>query len=792
MLGYSRYETYRLNLAKLGANIPFHHKRGMISDQRLLFWLLKAFVDVVDTTDQQLLETASDFLQQEVTLLSPNAHEAHLKDEDVAEICLQVARNVFNDASIVSFANLSALRSSDHDTVCNEMLEDILIYAVTSFECPNRELFVHSIMDMDSEIQNYLMELIKARLQPPQEEEEEEDECALSPECCQETSTTTVSPVPTAFLSPVSDLETMVLELRNVVAAEKSKLVDVELVVQEKDRVIAELETKLATVDALQCKLADLNAQILEKSTSISALQDQIDVHKEKAEKFDALEKSVVKLKEKLTDLQEVRQQLKIECENHSRTYNSLIEAEQELDVLRPFRAQVEDYRTELAEKSILIAELQAKLQSADQEIKSMQHKIQYLEEGKQAILSSQSHLASELMQTSEQLRATEKYSGIGEQMSEFNPLLMQELSKLKAENHDLLGKLDRTSLSALDKLQKELADTKAVNKSLQDKWITTKQALEDANQDIDQLRKQLLEQSRLYAEMVQTKDEELAEAGRKRKRCEEEYEERIKKQEQDHLEQLETLEEEHESALEEMESAHQKAIEAEHHRLDLLQADLDQEIVKRRKVERLKKAFETDLQRQRMQMQNMTSQDGSNAGEFDVAAKEIRSLQEKLDEAYQEIQGLKTQLAARASGSSGSQPTVMTRAAMARSEKENEPVVSTKSLLNKPLRILGGAKSGSASHTNASAGQLLNYAEQAELHDKHIEQLAREKRELLSKSLEENKEKMELSQRVMTLDKENAQLKAELRKRTLEKERLERNLLKSGKILASGADAEC
>jgi uncharacterized protein (DUF342 family) len=89
---------------------------------------------------------------------------------------------------------------------------------------------------------------------------------------------------------------------------------------------------------------------------------------------------------------------------------------------------------------------------------------------------------------------------------------------------------------------------------------------------------------------------------------------------------------------------------------------------------------------------------------------------------------------------------------------------------------------STSAANSNGSM-KYNNYAEQAELHEKHIEQLAREKRDLITKSLEENKEKMELSQRILALDKENATLKAELRKRTLEKERLERNLMKTGKI---------
>ena len=72
-------------------------------------------------------------------------------------------------------------------------------------------------------------------------------------------------------------------------------------------------------------------------------------------------------------------------------------------------------------------------------------------------------------------------------------------------------------------------------------------------------------------------------------------------------------------------------------------------------------------------------------------------------------------------------------------------------------------------------SGTYGGYLEQTEVIDKRVEQLTREKRELLSKNLEENKERMEVSQKLIVSEREVRTLKAKVTKMTLEKERGER-----------------
>jgi septal ring factor EnvC (AmiA/AmiB activator) len=68
-------------------------------------------------------------------------------------------------------------------------------------------------------------------------------------------------------------------------------------------------------------------------------------------------------------------------------------------------------------------------------------------------------------------------------------------------------------------------------------------------------------------------------------------------------------------------------------------------------------------------------------------------------------------------------------------------------------------------------------FIDQSDIVDKRVEQLSKEKRELIAKNLEESKEKMELSQKLNQSEKEMAALKSKLTKVTLDKERLERKM---------------
>jgi hypothetical protein len=191
---------------------------------------------------------------------------------------------------------------------------------------------------------------------------------------------------------------------------------------------------------------------------------------------------------------------------------------------------------------------------------------------------------------------------------------------------------------------------------------------------------------------------------------------------------------------------------------------------------------FEADNQRYKLQLQALNGDNCvASGGDYEIAVKELKAMQEQLDASHQEVQRLKNQLSAK--NLTATVPTLTADMLLELNSSAHSPsrdYTMTGRPLTKAVRLLGSSSNGSnAMQKPTNSTQMTAFQEQAELNDKRVEQLAKEKRELLSRSLEENKEKMEVQQKLVVMEKENTQLKSELRKTILEKERLERKYTK-------------
>ena len=228
---------------------------------------------------------------------------------------------------------------------------------------------------------------------------------------------------------------------------------------------------------------------------------------------------------------------------------------------------------------------------------------------------------------------------------------------------------------------------------------------------------------------------------------------------------------------------------------------DLDEEKSKRRRIEREKKMFEQESHKYKTQLQVATSNGGGTSGvtNSDVesgnfcsyinyffrlhiiivyfssfyyfqALRELRIMQQQLDDAHAEIAELKNLRSA--DSRNGSLSSVTNRS-------------SSGAVASGPMRVRQSAeRANTEKANNNNLGFYGGFIEQSsDVVDRRLEQLAREKRELIAKNLEENKEKMELSQKLLQVENELAASKSKITKITLEKERLERKMMKAGDL---------
>ena len=633
-------------------------------------------------------------------------------------------------------------------------------------------------------------------------------------------------------------------KLKEEISMNRNKLVDLELLIIERDDLIFQHKNKLMDYDKHQEKLDASNVRINQLEEQLQAVQDDLEVLKPQAVKLDHAEAQLERYRSKLDELNDIKQQLKAESSSHSSTYDKLMTLEQEVEGLRKLKPQLEEYRQQHAESVIAIKELEINLKAKEIEVHGLRAENISLRNNHAEQLHQSIHLQDELRSTAEQLREKDQLNGIGEGMSELNPLLMQELNRLRIENKDLMTKIDKSSLQSLEALNKELSDQKCVSTSLQKKYMTTKDTLEKAFNDIQTLSsnltdkifevkelKSILQESdfmfeeekrtlrvvfnnkikfsekrsrhqmelvdighnevfRIYHKSLEVAHDQLAstevqlhhmtdlqsETSQALHKCETDLDGMTRLRdlmEVEHCEEIiqlksesslaiEMKDKQHEDDRRSLHEQHSLALQSERQQVILLEADLEQERMKRRKIERQKKYHEMDAHRQKAQLQANGSNGGfgSNGEGIEEVLTEFKSMQSLLEIAQNEIVVLKSQLGSTNHDSDS-----------ARLSNGSDALKGT------TTSTTDGYRSNSTNNMRTMGYSC--YLEQTEFSDKKIEQLVKEKRDLLSRNLEEAKEKNEISQKLLLVEKENTMLRAEIRKITLDKERNERKLFK-------------
>lgn len=199
-----------------------------------------------------------------------------------------------------------------------------------------------------------------------------------------------------------------------------------------------------------------------------------------------------------------------------------------------------------------------------------------------------------------------------------------------------------------------------------------------------------------------------------------------------------------------------------------------------------------------------------ANSAEMDSMIKELRELQDELDNLKSEHSSLKARASFQQEKSSNGDGTREKPLSSINRSKRFVYGHDSKGLISKPQRgasvsqyledmasdapavcnsIVSGSLSGqfsigtenSENSADINSNVNLGYIAVSELDivDKRIDQLLKEKRELFAKCLEERKTKAELTQKLLSYENDITAFKGKITKIALEKERLERKMSK-------------
>lgn len=718
-------------------------------------------------------------------------------------------------------------------------IEACLVCAVSPKQ-PKRAEFVQQIMSMDLSNQKALMQAIKDNLEkyrpssyssstvPAAHQDKPELLCKKCPIHLHEI---------VKLKESITDLSKKDAEHETVLEREliiiSNRLAETELILLDKEDVIARYERDLSKADYKIAELEQKCSKYSLMASEITQLKDQIDILKSKAASADIAEGQVEKLRSRLEEMSQIKSQLKVEVSLHSETHSRLLEFERECESLRHCKTQLEEYRNLFTESEIKVEELKVKYSQKEKELNIERQRNENTSGSQQEHIQQIQHLTDELNATNERLREVERSNGVGEGVSELNPALMMELNRLRVENKDLLERVDASSLDSLEKLQCLLADQRCMSSSLQSKWISCKGALEESQQKNISLSQQFDEITKnfqiykLQIEESHAMDNEDSCAKQLRsisnkKICTKRNNDSLHllslgrqiliQMISDKLDKLniELSEKEslNSSLLNEKEdlsvrlgqtisesvfALQKERLESQSRRQELeiqleteitstkvLSEELEDERVKRRRMEREKRILEGEVQRLRGQLQQEQA-NGLAGGPVPIVVEEALRELKLMHNELQAKEAKERRFISKSMSDSGNILSDEINSLQSSSTEKTNTNTNGASRVRLSDRVVNSVigSGNNTSNTQGPVGSYGGYLEQAEMTDRRVEQLSREKRDLIARNLEESKERMELAQKLLLSERENATTKAKLTKLTLELERSERKLAK-------------
>ncbi|GMF17139.1 unnamed protein product [Phytophthora fragariaefolia] len=393
-------------------------------------------------------------------------------------------RGGFYEASLP--LDVRRLRSAREDGVDDALLKLLELVLAAVVQCAAKEKFVKDILTMEDAVQADLMAIIeKVMARGPAiwtdadaaEKEQREEKATTSPGMG--------SPL---YLSRNAALEQAkrengVLKEENIHLAGELKLLTakcneidsdrkelVETVRRLKRQADADaLRKERSTralyderIQALQLELDTVKVDLLEKAelaNQVPALQDEVDLLRPMAEKITKMDAVIAKYKAKIDELSGAKDILRVR-------YACLIASE--LDALLAHERQdLAAVREDLATTQVVL-----------EETKNLYAQLQ------ESLGKKTDHDSSEILAASGPTMA----GGI----SEFNPELMEKLTRLEHENTELKKQIDGETSARIDSLLDNIEDLSRLKKSFEIKYFDTRQALQVTQTELKTTKERL------------------------------------------------------------------------------------------------------------------------------------------------------------------------------------------------------------------------------------------------------------------------------------------------------------
>lgn len=269
-------------------------------------------------------------------------------------------------------------------------------------------------------------------------------------------------------------------EMEAIHRAARLKL-ESEALVREND-MREEFSEKVRAVEQELSKAQSLAKEASSAKEQLANLKDEIDILQHSKIKLQQTENQMHKLKAKLEQMGDLKKALDTEEKAHNDAVNKCLQLENELAMLGPMKRQLEEYKVRATNAEVRLVDCEQeilKLRQVSEQINGLNSDLQ------RGNLLHQAE-AEHWRQT---LENSEKDSqdgpAVGDGISEMNPLVKEELLRLRNENARLKDFAAKREGDAVQRLEQKLEDAERLADKFKNLYLETKSSLEQTQHDL-------------------------------------------------------------------------------------------------------------------------------------------------------------------------------------------------------------------------------------------------------------------------------------------------------------------
>lgn len=247
-------------------------------------------------------------------------------------------------------------------------------------------------------------------------------------------------------------------------------------------------QTYKRNLQQLEYDLSEAQKQSEEGKAAIKELQmarDEIEVYQHNRAILSETTEKLRKYKEKVAELQDVREALQREQEAHAQSVDEVVKLENELQSLQGVKRQLEDYKIRAIEAEVKLVETQDCLRRLEQKSSDQTAANEYLWKGAVMQKEQMEELRRRIQEETQ--AAMDRSNGLGASVSEFNPEIMEELVRLRNENLHLRSFASKRENDAVEKLESDLDDAKRLGERYKNEYLNTKAKLEETQMELEE-----------------------------------------------------------------------------------------------------------------------------------------------------------------------------------------------------------------------------------------------------------------------------------------------------------------